>query len=324
VLNNSSAGGLSPPLWLLKALDGVRRLHGSLEPPLAARLERILSRSSQMNGGSSLSGALCSASAPFVRLVDAYRQDVGIDLQDARLHAIGEGAVLLYVHLRAEDDLVDEPAASDRGDVFLMEVLSAASVRAFATAVSPQEDFFRFRETVMLSFANVAAWEIDVAWRGGAGAPGEAMDVAPAWLGRKFLPAAVPLGALAFLAGRGADAARLADLVVDLGCGLQVINDVLNAGEDHAGGRPTPVLHSLYVRGRAARSDAGGHVRAVLLSDEALDRALERARETLGRAESAALSMGAGALASTVRDRIDFVDTVPARLLALSLGGGVL
>lgn len=274
-----------------------------------------------MNRGLSLAESLRAPSAtPFVRLIEAYRADLGLSEGDPRLLGIGEGTLLLYFYLRVQDDIVDEPALADRGDVYTMEVLSSASVRAFGGAVGEHRAFFDFRERVLRSFASAAAWEVDVAWREGPIL--SANEPVPWFLGRKFLPLAVPLGALAFCAGRGADAAQIEAFVVELGSGLQIVNDVLNIAEDHAAKRVSPVLRRLYEDGRAEPSMPGGAVRAVLLSGSVFDEAMESARVQLVAASETALRMGAGTLASEAGARVDFLDRVPAMLLSLCLGGG--
>jgi hypothetical protein len=315
--------GQTPPHWFVAALSAVRGLHASLGAPLVFRIDRFFERFSRMNGGLPLEASLFTPSAtPFVRLIEAYREDVGIAPGDPRLYAVGEGTLLLYFYLRMQDDLIDEPALADRGDVYAMEALSAASTRAFASAVAGDAAFFAWRDVVMRGFASAAAWEIDVAWRGGASSPPEDAGGGPSWIGRKFLPMALPFGALAFIAGRGSDAEGLAAITVGLGCGLQIMNDVLNIGDDHAARRVSPLLRRLYEGGRASPSDPAGQVRAILLADGSLDEAMDRARSAIEEAAEAASSMGAGALASVIRERVGYVETVPARLLALCLGGG--
>jgi hypothetical protein len=310
-----------PPPWFSQGLAAVGSLRASLEGPIAARLDRFFARFSDMNRGQSLEASLRAPSAtPFVRLFEAYRADIGASPSDPRLLAIGEGTLLLYFYLRVQDDIVDEPNLADRGDVYTMEVLSSASVRAFGCAVGEHRGFFEFRERVLRSFATAAAWEVDVAWSGGPSF--SASEPVLSFLGRKFLPLAVPLGALAFFAGRGADAAQIEAFVVELGSGLQIVNDVLNVAEDHAAKRVSPILRRLYEDGRATTSTPGGVVRALLLSGSTFDEAMESARGQLAAAAETAHRMGAGALALEARARIGFLDRVPSMLLSLCLGGG--
>ena len=310
-----------PPLWFAQGLAAVETLRASLEGPIAARVDRFFARFTEMNRGKPLQVSLRAPSAtPFVRLVEAYRGDVGAASGDPRLLAIGEGTLLLYFYLRVQDDIVDEPTRSDRADVYAMEVFSGASMRAFGRAVGEHGGFFDFRERVLRFFASAAAWEVDVAWHGGPRF--SATEPVLTFLGRKFLPLAVPLGALSFLAGRGADAARIERFVMELGSGLQIVNDALNVAEDHAAGRVSPLLRSLYEGGRATASTPGGEVRALLLSGPVFTEAMESARAQLAAAADTALEMGAAALAREARARVRFLDEVPSLLLSLCLGGG--
>jgi hypothetical protein len=318
-----------------------KKLLGSVEPPLSLRLARVFDRIARMNGGRSLEASLsAAATTPGLALMDALREDVGLAAEDPRFVAVAGGAILLYAYVRLQDDLVDEPEAWDRGDVFTAEVLASASAREFARAVDVTDArggtsgrgegsagrsggaaFFAFREEVMRSFAEVAAWELDVYRKAGEGASGD-RDEDTAWLGRKLLPMAVPLGALVVAAGREVDLPEVVRFVVALGEGIQLVNDVLNAAEDHVARRPTPVLRWLYQGGRAREGDASAQIRALLLSDAALERALERARRATGQAEDIAARMGAARTAAVARERASFLDTVPERLLALCLRAG--
>jgi hypothetical protein len=341
------AQSATPP-WLPGALLATKKLLGSVEPPLSRRLARVFERIAGMNGGRSLEASLsAAATTPGLALMDALREDVGLAADDPRFVAVAGGAILLYAYVRLQDDLVDEPEAWDRGDVFTAEVLASASARELARAVDAIEvgggtsesgggrrgagtagrsggaAFFAFREEVMRSFAEVAAWELDVYRKADEGALRERHEDT-AWLGRKLLPMAVPLGALVVAAGREADLPEVVRFVVALGEGIQLVNDVLNAAEDHVSRRPTPVLRWLYEGGRAREGDGAAKIRALLLSDAALDRALDKARRATARAEDIALQMGAARTAAVARERASFLDTVPERLLALCLKGGAL
>lgn len=305
---------MSNPPWIRRSFARLEALLTSLEAPLQARLSVILQRLSRTNGGRSLESALTSpAATPFLALLEAYRCDLGLEEGDPRLALIGEATLALYLYVRVQDDLVDEPHLFDPAYVYLAEVFAGRSLSAFAQALSGDAHFFTFREEVMRKFARVALWEVDIYRRGKEEGDGLAL------IGQKFLPMAVPLGALACAAGKWSDLPELMRFVTTLGTGLQVLNDVLNIEEDCAAGRLTPVLFWLYNSGAARPGQPPALVRAALLGSPVLKRAVAVARQKIQQAALLAEGLGASSLQKSARLRLDFADSVPRRLLALCL-----
>lgn len=306
----------SPPRWMTSAFAAYDRFTASLAAPLDARARRLRLRLGGVNGGRCFASALTApAATPFIALLDAYRRDQGIDGDDSRLDAIGEATLALYVYVRIQDDLVDEPERCDRGSVYLAEAFAGRSLGAFAEALGERATvaFLGFREQVMLAFSRVAAWELDVFHAGLAG-EGEERRI-----GEKFLPMALPFGALALLGGRAEHLGALVELVTTLGTGLQVMNDLLNLSDDHEGGRLTPVLRHVYREGTAAPGCSPRKLRAALLAGEALDRAIAWARLEIGQAARLAAATGLPRVAEVIRDREVFLSTVPSLLVAQCL-----
>lgn len=304
------------PVWSTHALRYLERTLEALQPTLTHRLTAFLERLRRMNGAESLQGALGSVVAtPFLSLMEALRGDLGLPGDDPRLERIAEGTLALYFQVRVQDDLVDEPDRYDRAWVHLAEVFSSLSQRAFAQALRGNPRFFEFREAAMLSFAEAALWEVDLYWKG------QATDDLRR-TGRKFLPMAVPLAAVALAANPQARLEPLSGFVTALGTGLQLLNDLLNVREDHSGGRLTPVLRWLYAGGRVGPDFEATSIRLALLSDEALPLALRGIREALVQAEAAALALGSPGMAAIVRERAVYSESIPLRLLSLHLDAG--
>lgn len=293
--------------WLDDAARDVARLVDDTEPALQRRLRPLVERIARMNGGDGLRDALLRpGSTPFVRIIDAAALDLGL-AGDPRVASIGRATVMSYLYVRLQDDLVDEEALIDRASVYAMEVALAEHLRHLADAGVPAK-FWRARSRVMARFAAFAAREVDE--RGAAeGAPAERH-------GDKFLPLAVPLLALASLAGRDALHDVLIDHVVHLGAALQVINDVLNAAEDRAAERTTPFLRWL---GPLDAPDLGAF-RAAVQAHPATDRALALARAQAGRAASLAAAHELARLAGLAGAVERLVDRTRPRLLGLQLG----
>ena len=307
------------PVWFPGAMQAVERLFVAFKPPLSERLAQTAARLSQMNGATSIAGALTAMVAtPGLALLEALRADYGIAVDDPQLQAIGEAALALYFYLRIQDDIVDEPELLDRASVYVAEIFGSASQRAFAQALEGSPRFFAFREAIMAAFASAALWEVDH-FRSGREDEADLMH-----MGQKFLPMAVPLGAVALLAGRPAHLDPLTEFATHFGIGLQLVNDVLNVKEDHVKQRLTPVLRWLYAGGKIAPGEPPATIRVALLADAALQRALTWAQEAMGQAETIALGLGASRLAAIPRNRAAYTQSVPHRLLALYFNVGEL
>lgn len=301
----------SHPAWFVEAFSFIKQLCSSVQPPLADRMAQFCVRWKQMNGGNSLETALSSSLAtPGPALMEALRHDLGISLNDTRLSAIARGTLALYYYVRVQDDIVDEPKLFDRGYVYVAEVFSGASVRAFAEVLADYPHFFAFHESTMRAFASAATWEIDV-YRQGLATQDDLVRI-----GQKFLPMVIPLGALALLADNNFDLDALVEFVTCFGTGLQMLNDILNIKEDHIEKRLTPILRWLYEGGRATPSCEAQSIRLILLSDTALEQGLNCAREAIARAELIALKLRTPELAAIVRHQAALIESIPTQLLA--------
>ena len=301
------------PSWIPAAFRAHGRLADGLSEPLARRLQRRLDRLAGAVGG--LQPLLLSrAATPFLFLLDAYRRDLGIGDDDPRLPTLGEAALAFYLYVRVQDDLVYEPETCDRACVYLAEVLEGAALRAFAQAVGADAGFFLFRAETMREFSEYAARDADE--RADA-APGNA-DFAQA--GVKFLPLAVLLGAVAYAGGRPDHCPVLLRFTRRLGAGLQAINDVLNVADDHREANATPVLRRLYAAGALNRDAPPTQAQWALLAHPTLRYALDQAREAIEEAGREARAIGAEGLAAVTRERLDYLQSVPRRLLSVSFG----
>jgi hypothetical protein len=300
------------PAWFPRAMDATEQLFRAAEPPLANRLARLSDDLSRRNGALTLvDGLRTMVATPGLAAMEALREDYGVSPEDPRVQLIGEGALALYFYLRIQDDLVDEPERFDRANVFVLEIFRGAGERAFATALDGDSNFFAYYAETMNAFAGAAVWELDC-FRAAVSA-----EIDLRRLGEKFLPMAIPLGALALLARRTSQLASIAEYVTQLGTGLQMVNDILNVREDHMRRRLTPVLKWLYTDENISPSESPARIRLVLLAGEVVTRALAIARQAFQAAAATALAMGAPKLAALANNREEFAASVPDRLLAL-------
>jgi hypothetical protein len=296
--------------WVDLAVDDLERVTREASPALRARMEAALGRVAGMNGGGSLREALLRpASTPFVKLVDACAHDLGLS-GDPRAGLLGRSMILLYLYVRVQDDVVDEPDRVDRASVYAAEAFLAEHLALYAAAVSSPAAM-AWRGRIMRRFAEVAADEVD---ERGQLAPSDA-DLG--WMGEKFLPMAVPRVGMALAAGRDEAIALLVSFVQEIGTALQLVNDVYNVAEDAALARPTPVIRWL----READVDTGAStLRATLLSHPVRERALGEAKRRADRATALARGAGFARLAAIGEQVGAMVDGAPQRLLQLMLG----
>lgn len=282
---------------------------------MAARLARLHDRFSHGNGADSISGAISAASAtPIFSLLEALRKDYKISEEDPNLHKIAEATVLHYLYLRLQDDIVDEPEQFDRGFVYLLQVLYDAGQDAFRVAFKGSNGFFEFQRNTMDRFANTALWEVDTVRKG------DLTESDIKRLGDKFLPLAIPLGALAYLSIKPKDAPHLVKFAQYLGIGLQIVNDILNIQEDHKGKRLTPVLQKLYQSRRIEPGEQSNELRLLLITDPSIQESIQYAEDSMKEAEKIGNMLQMNNLVAVTQNRTGYIKSVPQRLLALQLG----
>ncbi|MFO0589117.1 MAG: class 1 isoprenoid biosynthesis enzyme [Polyangiaceae bacterium] len=271
-------------------------------------------------GPTSLDAALAASLAtPFLQLTEALRIDLELADGDA-ISAIGEGTLALYFYLRAQDDMVDEPADLDVSFVYAAEVFAGASAEAYARAIGGDAAFWSLRRRVLDDLAAVSAWELDTLRSVDPAEAAERAEEHATRLGDKLGPIAIPLAATAIAARRPETIARLHAYSLHLGRALQVANDLLNARDDHVGGRLTPSLAALYAGGRVTPETPPFQVWPSLAADPASERMLAFARREIDRALALLADIGAPALTEATRRGARVLDEMPSRLLGLSLG----
>lgn len=323
-----SSSILSPqPLWLRRTFEACASWFDRAPPSLQPRLAAVRARASRAQGASSIDGALTAPFAtPFLALSEALRRDLDLPDGDGEttageaVTAAGEGTLALYFHLRVQDDLVDEPAAFDRAHVYTSELFASASAEAFARALGHHPGFWSLRRSVLDELAETATWEIDTFRALPLAEAAASAEEHAATLGSKLIPLAIPLCALAAIAGDASSFGWLRTCARSLARALQLANDLLNARDDHAARRLTPALAALYAGGRLSPDDPPHAVWPTLAGDPSLTRMLAAAEDHAATAASLADRTGARALAAEIRAATSPLPELPARLVKLSLG----
>jgi len=290
--------------------------------PLRGRIDAVRSRVARGRSGDLAEGMLAAPLlGPYFAMTEAFRRDLELPGEGA-IDEVGKGAVALYLYLRIQDDVIDEPMTFDPSYFYVAELLAGASAEAYARAVGDRAVFWSFRRAILDDMARASAWEIDayrVIDRAEAGARAEEHAEV---LGSKLAPVAIPLAALAAAARKEEHLAWLGDFARGFGAALQIANDLLNAREDHAAGRLTPSLAALYAGGRVAEGADASRVWPALAGDAALPRMVGAARRFAEAAVDLAAKAGARTLAAAVNESAALLDDIPSRLLKLSLGVG--
>ncbi len=301
--------------WLDEAVLDLEVLAREASPALRRRLEPAVGRIARSNGGESVRDALLRAGAtPFVPVIEALARDLGLT-GDPRVALVGRSTVLLYLYVRLQDDLVDEEALVDRPTVYAMEAVLARHLELLASAEVPPGVWVR-RSRCMARFAGVSAEEADTRL--------DAVGLPAELAGEKFLAMAVPLVALASLAGRDELHDAVQDIVVHAGTALQMVNDVLNAPEDLLAGRTTPFLR--WFGPAAAPADLAAApafvaaMRASMFGHAATRRALELARGEATMAVDRAEDLGLTHLAASMGALRTHASHTERRLFGLLLG----
>jgi hypothetical protein len=101
-----------------------------------------------------------------------------------------------------------------------------------------------------------------------------------------------------------------------LAAALQMVNDLVNAADDHAGARPTPLLHELYRSSGVDTESTPAAVRLALLAGEAIERHCHEATSCIDRARRSVEGLGRHRLAAEVARCARFVSRVPVLLSA--------
>lgn len=293
----------SDPVWLREAVDRLGAVLAD-EPEMAALFGPILKRLGGDSSADSLRAAFTRVlSTPFLRLLALLANDLGVD--DERVTGLGVSTAWLYLYVRIQDDLVDEPDTTPRELVFAMERALSESLAAHVQAIPWAGSVLR-RCDQMARFAQVMAAEALA--RDGADLPRDL-----AWTGGKFLPVAVALCALAADARGPAVADSVEAVVLRLGVAWQLANDAHDVARDHAAGRLTPLLRRCAEAGEAPTAVS-------LLVGRALPEAVAEALALVDEARALAEGAGLVRLAAAADDAAERLRRLPERLMAEVLG----
>ncbi|WP_437877634.1 geranylgeranyl pyrophosphate synthase [Sorangium sp. So ce513] len=246
---------------------------------------------------------------------------------------LAEAAAVGYLHVRIEDDLVDEGVGEPVAAVLLSGALFARHQALIARSLPGQSAFWDLFEEVWLGYGEAMLLERRL-HRGGGPRDAEAFRRV---LGRSR-PLVLPAAAALFALSRAEHLAALEAFVSALAAAHQLFADLLHAEKDRAHGNATYVLARLGAQvaqvegsgagpsrpGGAARPGDGGPgepdgrgaaaLRAALFARGGFDAIVEEARCELARAEAAAGALGLPEAARFCKERAQYMSEIQRRV----------
>lgn len=167
----------------------------------------------------------------------------GLDLKKRRsdVTEIAKSTLFYYFYLRIQDNVIDEPESFNSeflifGNECIREVFSI-----YHKLFPPKSELWLYFNQIWTEYSDIAMWDLEKIWSGA----GETTEEDMLLLGRKFLPAAIPCVALAFLGRTEEIADSLVTMIENLGVGTQLLNDFLGMEKDLIHGKSTFLISGL-------------------------------------------------------------------------------
>ncbi|HYG59161.1 MAG TPA: class 1 isoprenoid biosynthesis enzyme [Symbiobacteriaceae bacterium] len=215
-----------------------------------------------------------------------------------------ESALWLYLYIRLQDDILDDPHARREG-LLLGNICVERGFGGLYRLLPDSEAFQQEAGAAWSAFSAATAWEKAEHW--GRPAPFAASDLDR--LGEKFAAIRLPVAAILCRAGCADLLEPYARVLQHLGTAVQMTNDLHNWEEDRSAGNFT---YFLTLAGTdPARAVAGG---------AAAEECLAVARRYLGRALEALPPDGPDELRRHLTERLERLTARQAALIRAKLG----
>ncbi len=169
--------------------------------------------------------------------------DLGLDLGSRKeeVDEIAESTLFYYFYLRIQDNVIDEPESFKSDFLILANECIKKVFLIYHRLFPPESGFWPFFNRIWTEYSDIALWDLEKRWD----ANEKTTDKDLLFLGKKFLPAAIPCVALAFLAKKEEMANDLVTMIENLGTGTQLLNDFLGIEKDLLHGKSTFLIYSL-------------------------------------------------------------------------------
>jgi len=201
-------------------------------------------------------------------------------------HDLALGAALEYLSFRFQDDVLDDHTSGEA--LLLGNVCREEFARLYQPHFPASHPFWGLWREWMTSFSATTLWEI-VEHRHQRN-PYTSTDLDR--LGEKFIPAAAPPAAVAFLADRPDLIHQIKEFVLTLGSGLQLINDHRGIAHDFATDNYTALITDILLGVPKIRAFEKAAFPNRALTSNAMERNLLRANIYLDQARHMAKAMG--------------------------------
>jgi len=259
-----------------QVLDHAEELLGPLPPTLAGHQAQLLARLDAVSATGRWRDIASNLNLfPLIPLQLWLARALGLDEGDPRVIDVAAGSWLGYCGVRVTDDAVDEPEQGGGPRLLLADLYYLAFQAQLYELFPPGSPFWGGFRARWVRYSEVTAAIEERApetWR----IPGDA-ELRQA--GEKFAAAAIPLEALARLAGRDELIEQLDTGVVHLGTSIQLMNDLVDLEEDARRGRWSTATARIFGdEGRGTEPDSPAFWRRALV-EPGLIPLLQRARE---------------------------------------------
>jgi hypothetical protein len=167
----------------------------------------------------------------------------GLDLDGRKkdVDEIAESTLFYYYYLRIQDNVIDEPESFKSDFLILGNECIKRVFLIYHRLFPPGSGLWPFFNRIWTEYSDIALWDVEKRWDKNE----VTTDSDLLFLGKKFLPAAIPCVALAFLAEEDEIANDLVSMIENLGTGTQLLNDFLGIEKDLIHGKSTYLISNL-------------------------------------------------------------------------------
>ncbi len=192
---------------------------------------------------------------------------------DSIISELSTGAFLAYMFIRFQDDVMDGQAESAGGLLVGNVCLEGFHLR-YGNIFKPDHDFWNLWRDLMQRYSETTLWEFRK--RSESKRVFSTSDLER--LGEKFVLAAAPAAAVAYLGGETGLIGPIVELTESLGRGLQLVNDHMGLAHDFETSNYTAVINDILLGVPDIRGiEEAVFPRRALVTD-ALERNLRRSR----------------------------------------------
>lgn len=230
---------------------------------------------------------------------------LGKDLEEELLLDVVESAALLYLHIRIQDDVLDEPETRGRADWLLLGNALLWDGFDFLRRRVQSDEFWRVGRLAWLQFSCATAKERTQLHSSEAGSYHEGLFQEHC---RKVAMAEIPLLAVLALQSRFELYRYVSPLILDLGVAYGLTNDVVGFKRDVAAGMRTHLIDQVQSHVPRDQWKCEDSMSRALLERDHIEGFLERARRAHRSAAKHAKNLGISEFSKFTSERVSRLD----------------